>query len=149
MKLEHRVTVNAPAEAVWALLMDVPRASALIPGVEGVRAVEGDRFQGQLRVQVGPVKLSFEGNISIEDRDDQAHIATLRGEGADRRAGGGVRALVRLEVTAASEQQADVVLSTDIQLGGRIGELGQPLIKRKADQTLEQFAVNLRTALAR
>jgi carbon monoxide dehydrogenase subunit G len=31
-------------------------------------------------------------------------------------------------------------IDSDVQIGGRIGEFGQPVIKRKADQLLAQFA---------
>ena len=147
MKLEHRVRIDAPAERAWALLMDVPRAAGLIPGVEAVEPVGDGRYRGRLRVQIGPVRLAFEGDIAIEGRDDAAHVATMRANGADRSSGGGVRAIVGLALTPSGDT-TELTLSTDLQLAGRIGELGQPLVKRKADQTLEAFAANLRRELA-
>ncbi len=165
MKLEHRVRVSAPPERVWAYLMDIPKAARCVPGVESVEALGDERYRGRLRVQLGPIRLSFEGEIAIEARDDAAHTATLRADGSDRAAGGGVRALVAMVLsgTASPPGQArvapgesrvppggstDVALSTDLQFAGRIGELGQPLIKRKADQMLDAFATNLQRELA-
>lgn len=149
MKLEHRVRVNAPPERVWAYLMDIPKAARCVPGVESVEAQGGERFRGRLRVQLGPIRLSFEGDISIEARDDTARTATMRAEGADKAAGGGVRALVAMSLSGSGvPESTDVTLSTDLQLAGRIGELGQPLIKRKADQMLDAFAKNLQRELA-
>jgi len=148
VKLEHRVVVSAPPERVWGLLMDVPAAARRIPGVESVEPLGADRYRGRLRVQLGPVRLAFEGDLALEDRDDAARTATLRGSGTDKGSGGGVRALVGLAVAAASAGGSEIHITTDVQLGGRIAELGQPLIKRQADRTLEAFAASLRRDLA-
>jgi uncharacterized protein len=147
VKLEHRVRIEAPADRAWELLMDVPRAAGLIPGVEAVEPTANGGYRGRLRVQIGPIRLAFEGDIAIEGRDDAAHTATMRANGTDRSAGGGVRALVGLAL-APSGEATELTISTDLQLAGRIGELGQPLVKRKADQTLDAFAANLRRELA-
>lgn len=149
MKLEHRVTVAAAPDRVWAYLMDLPLAARQIPGIESVELVGTNQYRGRLRVQIGPVRLAFEGDISLEERDDHAKTATLRGEGADRASGGGVRASVRIALDPADGPTAatEIALSTDVQLGGRIAELGQPLIKRKADQVLQAFGENLKREL--
>ena len=39
-------------------------------------------------------------------------------------------------------------VSTDANVMGRIGDFGQPIIRKKADQTLQEVAANLRKALA-
>jgi carbon monoxide dehydrogenase subunit G len=131
--------------------MDIPKAARCVPGVESVEPLGGERYRGRLRVQLGPIRLSFEGDISIEARDDAARTATMRAEGADKAAGGGVRALVAMSLSGSGAppgELTDVALATDLQLAGRIGELGQPLIKRKADQMLDAFATNLQRELA-
>jgi carbon monoxide dehydrogenase subunit G len=39
-------------------------------------------------------------------------------------------------------------IDTDLAILGRIGEFGQPVIKKKADTLLAEFARNLQSALA-
>ena len=41
----------------------------------------------------------------------------------------------------------DVVVETDLSVLGKIGEFGQPVIRRKADALMQAFAANLRAAL--
>jgi len=41
MKLEHRVTVDAPRAKVWAVLMDLPVAAGCVPGARDI-APDGD-----------------------------------------------------------------------------------------------------------
>jgi carbon monoxide dehydrogenase subunit G len=71
----------------------------------------------------------------------------MRAEANDRRLGGGIRA--RLILTLAPvEIGTRVQIDTDLAVLGKIGEFGQPIIRRKADAVLEEFARNLRSALA-
>ena len=135
MKLDHRVTVDAPRAAVWAALMDLPQAARCVPGTRDLLP-EGDGLRGTLDVRVGPVKLALAGTVRVESRDDAAGTARLRADAADQRIGGAVRALVELRVT------------TDVAILGRIGELGQPLIARQADKVLAGFADCLRATVA-
>ncbi len=146
MKLQHRASVPAARERVWALLMDVPLVAACVPGVESVTAEGGDRYRGRFRVQVGPVRLALEGELAVAERDDAAGRAVMRANGTDARLGGGVRAVVALTLVPGTS--TDLVVDSDVQILGRIGELGQPLIKRKADEIMSAFAGNLARAVA-
>jgi carbon monoxide dehydrogenase subunit G len=83
----------------------------------------------------------------VEEADREAWRARLRAEANDRRLGGGIRASVRLTL-APAEVGTRVRIDTDLAVLGRIGEFGQPVIRRKADALLEEFAGNLRSALA-
>ena len=146
MKLQHRATVTAPRERVWALLMDVPRVASCVPGVESVTPEGGDRYRGRFRVQVGPVRLTLDGDVELAERDDAAGRAVMRANGTDARMGGGVRAVVTLSLVPGTA--TEMVVDSDVQILGRIGELGQPLIKRKADDIMSAFAKNLAQAVS-
>ena len=137
MKLDHRVTVDAPRAAVWAALMDLPQAARCVPGTRDLLP-EGDGLRGTLDVRVGPVR--------VGSRDDAAGTARLRADAADQRIGGAVRALVDLGVTG--DGPTELRVTTDVAILGRIGELGQPLIARQADKVLAGFADCLRATVA-
>ena len=138
MKLTQRATIAAPIDRAWALLMDLKRAAACVPGVKGLIEVAPDRYRGSLPLQVGPVRLSLEGELAVASRDDAAQRATFRAEAKDARLGGSVRATIEIalaEVASGCELRVD----GDVIIAGRIGEFGQPVIKRKADQLLAQM----------
>jgi carbon monoxide dehydrogenase subunit G len=145
MKLEHRVTVDAPRAKVWAVLMDLPVAARCVPGTRDV-ATEGDGVRGTLDIRVGPVKLALGGTVAIESRDEAAGTARLRADAEDRRVGGAVRAFVDLAVSG--DAPTELRIKSDVAILGRIGELGQPLIARQADKVLAGFAECLRAAVA-
>lgn len=145
MKLEHRVTVDAPRSAVWAVLMDLPVAARCVPGTRDV-APDGDGVRGILDVRVGPIKLSLAGTVAVDSRDEAAGTARLRANAEDQRLGGAVRAFVDLMVSG--DQPTELQIASDVAILGRIGELGQPLIARQADKVLTGFADCLRRAVA-
>jgi len=83
----------------------------------------------------------------VEETDRNAWRARMRAEANDRRLGGGIR--VRLVLTLApAEAGTRVHIDTDLTVLGKIGEFGQPVIKKKADTLLAEFARNLQSALA-
>ena len=145
MKLEHRVTVDAPRAAVWAVLMDLPVAARCVPGTRDI-APAGEGVRGTLDVRVGPVKLALAGTVAVESRDEATGTARLRADAEDRRLGGAVRAFVDLAVSG--DKPTELRVTSDVAILGRIGELGQPLIARQADKVLAGFAECLRATVA-
>jgi len=145
VKLDHRITVDAPRATVWAALMDLPAAARCVPGARDISA-EGEAVRGVLDVRVGPVKLALAGTITIESRDEANGTARLRADAEDSRLGGAVRAFVDLAVTG--DAPTELRVSSDVAILGRIGELGQPLIARQADKVLAGFADCLRATVA-
>ncbi len=145
MKLEHRVTVDAPRATVWAVLMDLPVAARCVPGTRDVMP-EGAGVRGILDVRVGPVKLALAGTVVVESRDEATGKARLRADAEDRRIGGALRAFVDLAVSG--DAPTELKVSSDVAILGRIGELGQPLIARQADKVLAGFAECLRRTVA-
>jgi carbon monoxide dehydrogenase subunit G len=140
--------IPAERERLWDFLMDVPAVSRCVPGVEAVEAVNGGgAYRGGLKIQVGPIRLSLEGTITVEEADRSTWQARMRAEANDRRLGGGIRARLRLTLVPA-ESGTRVQIDTDLAVLGKIGEFGQPIIRKKADALLEEFARNLRSALA-
>jgi carbon monoxide dehydrogenase subunit G len=71
----------------------------------------------------------------------------VRAEANDRRLGGGIRA--RMSVTLAPVGEGTRLhIETDLAVLGKIGEFGQPVIRKKADTLLQEFVRNIGSALA-
>ena len=139
--VQERV-ISVERERLWDLLMDVPKVGHCVPGVESIEAVDGSAYRGRLRIQIGPIRLSLEGTITMEEQDRSAWRARMRAEANDRRMGGGIRARMSLTL-APAEAGTRLRLETDLAVLGKIGEFGQPIIKKKADTLLEEFVRNI------
>ena len=143
MKLEIRSVVPASREATWALVMDIPRAASCIPGIKDVTPDGEGRYQATLQARVGPMGMTLSGTITVLSQDAEAGEALFLVEANDRRVGGGVKTDMTMKVTARSPNETELEIISDTTFMGRLGELGQPIIRRKARNTLEEFARNL------
>jgi carbon monoxide dehydrogenase subunit G len=146
VKLTQRSIVPVERERLWEFLMDVPRVGRCIPGVDEIQPLEDGAYRGVLRVNVGPIRLTLGGTITVEERDRNAWRASMRAEASDRKAAGGVRARMTLALLPA-EGGTELVVETDLSVLGKIGEFGQPIIRKKADGIIQEFAANLEAAL--
>jgi carbon monoxide dehydrogenase subunit G len=139
VKFTHSATVAAPRDKVWTRLMDIPSAARCVPGVASVRPSGKDKYQGTLAVQVGPVRLVLDGDFAVTARDETAGTASIRADAKDSRVGGAIRATMDLAL-AEKAQETELRINTDLAVMGRLGEFGQAVIKRKADQLMQDFA---------
>jgi carbon monoxide dehydrogenase subunit G len=100
-------------------------------------------FQGILKVRVGPVSLTLSGNILVLEQDRENQKAMYRIEAADRRIGASVRGVMSIHLQEQPDGQTELAIDTDATFMGKLGELGQPVIRHKARTTLDEFARNL------
>ena len=142
MKFNYHIVMDASKEALWAMLEDFQRVSACMPGVERMEQVSEDAYEGVMRVRIGPMGINFNGAVTL-DRDEASGTWKMTAQAQDRKVGGGARAVIAAVVGEEAPGRAAMDIAADVQLMGRLGELGQPLIKRKADTMLQEFAANL------
>jgi len=147
MIFSQECVIPVERERLWAFLIDVPRVARCVPGVESVEAVDERSYKGRLGVRIGPIRLSLEGTVAVEEEDPATWRARLRADANDRRLGGGIRARLSLSLLPA-DHGTRLSIETDLAVLGKIGEFGQPVIRKKADALLEEFARNLQVALA-
>ena len=147
MTFTQECMIPVERERLWEFLMDVPKVGRCVPGVEAIEAIDGNAYKGGLKVQVGPIRLALDGAITVEEADQAAWRARMRAEANDRRLGGGIRARLSLTLSPA-DAGTRVRIDTDLAVLGKIGEFGQPIIKKKADALLAEFVRNVRSTLA-
>lgn len=144
MIVDQRVTIPASVERVWEFMMDVPAVSRCVPGVESVQEIDPDTYAGALKVKVGPIGVRLEGRVIMAERDEAARRARMDLQAADKRISGAVNAKMTMTLTpAATSGQTDLAIHTDAAIMGKLGEFGQAVMRKKADQIMAEFARNL------
>ncbi|MEV6229958.1 SRPBCC family protein [Saccharopolyspora shandongensis] len=141
MKLQHQTEVGASAEDVWTFLQDTRAVAQCLPGAELVNELGDDRYEGVLRVAIGPLKMNYAGDVLVVERDAEAHRMALNATGRDKRGSGAVQANVRLQVTSADAGSRIEVVS-DVDLSGRIASLGRG-VRDVSNRMFVQFADQL------
>ncbi len=148
MKFNQRAVIATAREPLWDFLMDVPKVAQSLPGVEKVEQLDPDTYQGTLKIRVGPISINLQGKIIVEQRDRDNWRATLRADASDRMAAGAVKAKTTMELKELSPTETEMSVDTDVSIMGKIGEFGQPIIRRKADAMLKEFVENIKKQLA-
>ena len=148
MRIEHRITVPAPPDRVWAFMMDVPAVSGCVPGVTGVARLDDSTYAGVMSVRVGPIAVKLDGRVILAERDEARRQARMDLQAADKRINGAVNASMRMALSPVTDgRETEVDIATDANVMGKLGEFGQAVIRKKADQIVQDFARNLAAAV--
>ena len=147
MNLSHTALIRAPRARVWKLITDIPTAARCVPGVAAVTPSGAGKYKGSLLVQLGPVRLVLDGDVALTATDEAAGKASVRADAKDTRLGGSVRASMDLALIEKGDN-TELRIDSDVKIAGRIGEFGQSVIQRKADQLMTQFAECLARTLS-
>ncbi len=148
MIVDQKVTIPAPPERVWDLMMDVPEVATCVPGVESVEQVGDDEYAGALRVRVGKIAVRLEGKVTVVDRDKDSWSAGMNVEAVDRKIRGSVKAKATMNLQPQDGGVTVLLVHADASILGKLGEFGQAVMRRKADQIVGEFAQNVAQKIA-
>ncbi len=143
MILDQKVVIPAPPERVWELMMDVPAVASCMPGAESIKKINEDEYIGTLRVRIGKIAVRLEGKVTVVDRDRDAWSAGMKVEAVDRKIRGSVAAKSTMTLHPQGNGATELAVHADASILGKLGEFGQAVMRRKADQIVGEFARNL------
>jgi carbon monoxide dehydrogenase subunit G len=146
VKLENSFDVEAPPEAAWELLMDVPRVIPCMPGAKLLDTIDDANWKAQLDVKLGPIGLTFATDVKRDSADEVAQVATLSARARETRGRGGGQAKIESRLTP-TESGTHVDIVTDLALSGPVAQYGRGLIEDVTRQLVGRFADCLRTQL--
>jgi carbon monoxide dehydrogenase subunit G len=145
MKFHGNLSIARPVEKVWEFLWDIEKLTSCIPGCEGVKTIK-DREKYELTVKdsVGPITVHFELLAEVKKLEPLKRIEIAL-EGKDFKAGG-VRQTMTLVLTAKGSD-SEIDFETDVNVFGRLGTLGYPFVKKKAESVINEFSENVKSAI--
>ena len=141
MDLTHRFTVPIPVEEAWAHFNDIGSVAECFPGAT-VTSVEGDTFQGSVKVKLGPIALVYNGSGTFTEKDETAHRMVVDAKGKDKRGNGTAGAGVTMTMTA-NGGSTDVEVVTDLAITGKPAQFGRGVMQDVSDKLLGQFVACL------
>lgn len=146
MRLVNEFAVEAPLQATWAVLTDIPTVLGCIPGAELERR-DGNDYYARVAVKVGPVAVTLVGTATVAHQDDEAREMVVNGSARDRKGNGSTEATVRL-VAREDGDTSVVTVTTDVELSGRIAQFGRSVIVQVSNRIIGQFVARLNAVLA-
>jgi carbon monoxide dehydrogenase subunit G len=147
VKISNEFEVPQGIDAVWEFFGDIPLVAACLPGADLTDEIGDDHYEGVVTISAGPVKLEFDGNAKIIDRDEATRTITVDAHGADRK-GRGQAALGLDAGLNAVPGGTRVDVSMDLQLSGAAAQYGRGMVNDVTSVLLDDFATNLQNRLA-
>jgi uncharacterized protein len=146
LQFQKEVEILAPREKVWQFIWDVDRFIACVPGCKEAKTIEpGKRYAATMVEKVGPFKVEFPTTIEVLEREELTRIKA-QASGADNKIG----SRMKLDLDVHLREEGDkTILSfvAGVDILGKLAALGHGIIKRKADQVLDEFAQAVKTKL--
>jgi len=148
MKFENGFTVQAPIDEVWRTLLDVERVAPCMPGAEVTERVGDDAYKVAVKVKVGPMSMTYRGEVQIVETDEAERRATMRVKAKEARGQGTADADVRMQLADEDDGGTRATIETEVQMSGKIAAMGQGVIGDVSARLIETFAENLAAMLA-
>ena len=143
MNFEQRCTIPAAREELWDFLLDLPQLARCVPGAEEVVAAGDGEYKGRLRVKIGPIQLALQGAMKILERDREHWKAVARAEAKDRRVGGGANITGNMTLLESGPSATELIIQGQVRFLGKLGEFGEPIIRKQADAVAATFMRNV------
>ena len=148
MIVEQHVTIAAPVDRVWDFMMDIPSVSRCVPGVDAFEKIDDDTYEGALKVKVGPIGVRLQGRVVVAERDRENLTSRLKVSAAEKRIASTVNARTTMTLVPKGDTETELNIHTEASILGKLGEFGQAVMRRKADQVMAEFARNMQAELA-
>jgi carbon monoxide dehydrogenase subunit G len=145
MELTHRFSVPVPIDDAWEHFNDIASVAECFPGAT-VTSVEGDTFQGSVKVKLGPIALVYNGTGTFTEKDEATHRMVVDAKGKDKRGNGTAGAGVVMTMTQAGSA-TDVEVVTDLSITGKPAQFGRGVMQDVSDKLLGQFVTCLEQRL--
>lgn len=142
MELSDSFTIARPIDDAWTLLCDPVRIARCIPGAH-LTEVVGEEHRGVVNVRLGVLAARFSGTATFE-HDVERHRIIVKANGDGNQGEAEAHITARLEALSADETQVNV--DSDLQLEGRLAQLGRGIITEVSTTLTDQFATNLAAA---
>ena len=146
MNVSGEFTIDAPRERVFNAIRDARFFASCIDGVQELTEVDPTHYDAVFETRVAYLKFRFKVTVEIT-RIQEPDELEAKVEGTPLGVVGRLTATSRTKLTADGDKTR-VEYGVEAALTGKLGSLGQPVLKSKAKQMEKQFAERLQAAFA-
>ena len=141
MKFSGELTVKAPRAEVYKAVRDARFFASCIDGVRDLQETAPDTYAAVFETKVAYMKFSFKVSVEVV-RADAPNQIEAKVEGTPL---GIVGRLTATALTTLSDAGDGTKISYEVEaaLTGKLGSLGQPVLRSKAKEMERQFAARL------
>lgn len=140
------VAVDRPT--AFAIVRDPVRLARCIPGCKDLHGSGPEHYTAVLTSRVGFMTVSFKVNVAVTKIEAPETIeATITGDAVGL--SGHVVATARLNLDETGDRQTTIRYTTEVGLTGKLGSLGQPVLRATSAKVAREFGDKLKAEIER
>ena len=147
MILSHEFTVDGDLETVWSTLLDLERVAGCLPGATIRAPDENGRFEGSMKVKMGPMTVTYDGAASLVEVDNAEHRAVISLRAREAKGQGTALAMITNHVEQVGTG-VRVRAETNLQVTGPQARFGRAVMEDVGNRVLGEFAQRLEQEIA-
>jgi len=146
IEIREKFEVAAPIETVWRFVMDPHKIAPCLPGAKLEEVVDERNFLGSVKIKIGAITTSYKGKVELTEVDEDGRVVVMLAEGRET-SGGMAKGLVTSRLRSLADGQTEVIAEANVDLTGRVMQVGSRMIEGVSHQLFEQFAKKLKKQL--
>jgi len=146
MKFTGELTVKAPRAEVYKKVRDARFFASCVDGVRDLEEIAPDKYTAVFETKVAYMKFGFKVTVEVVRAEEPREIVA-KIEGTPL---GIVGRLTASSLTTLTEAGDETKIAYDVEaaLTGKLGSLGQPVLRSKAKEMERQFSARLAAVFA-
>jgi carbon monoxide dehydrogenase subunit G len=146
IEIKETFEVQAPIEKVWRFLLDPAQVVTCMPGAALDEIVDARTFHGTVKVKVGAITTSYKGKVQLVEVDEGGYRLQMVAEGRET-GGGTAKGTMQSTLRTLAGGTTEVVGSANVDLTGRIMQVGRGMIQGVSHQLFLQFVARTKERL--
>ncbi|HSW12934.1 MAG TPA: carbon monoxide dehydrogenase subunit G [Solimonas sp.] len=137
MQMSGQQRIPATREQVWAGLYDPEVLRRCIPGCQSVVKESDEKMVASAEIKIGPIGARFAGTVVLSDIDlHNSYTLNIDGQGGTV---GFVKSIAKVKLADDGTGATLLTYEVDAQVGGRLAQLGGPIMDATAKQLAGRF----------
>ena len=142
MKYQGKVSLQATAETVWDVVLDIEQFADCMPGMQDLEKIDDRTFEGGMSAKVGPVSGDIRFRSQIVDVDPHVSL-TAHVEGEDSLTKSTMTSDITMTL-APDGTSTELTYVAEVNIKGRLGIVGDMILRATGVQVIEEFFNRLR-----
>jgi carbon monoxide dehydrogenase subunit G len=146
IELQETFQVAAPAEEVWAFMLDAESVARCLPGASLTEVLDENTFLGSVKVKIGAIIARYQGKLSYTKKDNDALRVEMLAE-AKEKGGGTLNGTISVALTSLPDGGTEAQCGASVDLTGRIAQVGGGMIEGVTAEMIKRFVANIKMQL--
>jgi uncharacterized protein len=146
MIISGEITLPAPREIVFQVLQNAPFFASCVEGVRDLKEIDATHYDAVLDTKVAYMNFTFKVSVEVTRLSPPERIEA-KVEGTPLGIVGRFMAVSTTDLVDAGSETV-VKYAIDANITGKLGSMGQPVLKSNAKEMERKFAEKMRAAFA-